>query len=211
VRAAGALLVVDCVTSLGGVRFELDEWGIDAAYSGTQKCLGGPSGLAPVSLGPRALEALDGRTRPPHSWYLDLALLEAYWGGAHGYHHTISSTLVYALREALRLVAEEGLEVRWARHRANAELLWDGLEAMGLELHVPRGLRVPSLTTVRVPAGVDEAMVRTRLREDYGIEIGAGLGPLKGKVWRIGLMGHGSQASNVLLLLAALVDVLKRP
>jgi alanine-glyoxylate transaminase/serine-glyoxylate transaminase/serine-pyruvate transaminase len=210
-RGAGALLVVDCVTSLGGVPFEADAWGVDAAYSGTQKCLGGPSGLSPVTLGPRAAEVLASRSRPAHSWYLDLELLERYWGGDHAYHHTISSTLVYALREALRLVAEEGLETRWARHRANAELLWDGLEAMGLQLHVPLEHRVPSLTTVRVPDGVDEAAVRTRLREEYGIEIGAGLGPLKGRVWRIGLMGHGSQKPNVLLLLAALVDILRRP
>jgi alanine-glyoxylate transaminase/serine-glyoxylate transaminase/serine-pyruvate transaminase len=164
-----------------------------------------------VTLRPRAAEVLASRSRPAHPWYLDLELLERYWGGDHAYHHTISSTLVYALREALRLVAEEGLETRWARHRANAELLWDGLEAMGLQLHVPLEHRVPSLTTVRVPDGVDEAAVRTRLREEYGIEIGAGLGPLKGRVWRIGLMGHGSQKPNVLLLLAALVDILRRP
>jgi alanine-glyoxylate transaminase/serine-glyoxylate transaminase/serine-pyruvate transaminase len=207
----GALLVMDCVTSLGGVPVEIDAWGVDAAYSASQKCLGCPSGMAPVTLGPRAVEAMAARSGPAHGWYLDLGLLERYWGEGHAYHHTISSTMVYALREGLRLVQEEGLEARFERHRAHAEMLWDGLEAMGLELHVAAERRIPSLTTVRVPEGVDEALVRGRLRDDYGIEIGAGLGPLKGKVWRIGLMGHGSQKANVMLLLAALVDLLRRP
>ena len=210
-RRHDALLVVDCVTSLGGVPLRVDEWGIDAAYSGSQKCLGCPPGLAPVTAGQRALAAMAARPRPTGAWYLDLDLLDRYWGGEHAYHHTISSTLVYALREGLRVVLEEGLEARWARHRANAEMLWDGLEAMGLTLHVEDpARRIPSLTTVRVPEGVDELVVRTRLREDYGIEIGAGLGPLKGRVWRIGLMGHGSQRANVLLLLAALVELVGR-
>jgi alanine-glyoxylate transaminase/serine-glyoxylate transaminase/serine-pyruvate transaminase len=209
-RRHGALLMADCVTSLGGVPLKVDEWGVDAAYSGSQKCLGGPPGLAPVTLGPRAVEAMAKRSRPPHSWYLDLGLLERYWGGDHAYHHTISSTLVYALRESLRLVAEEGLGARFARHQRNAELLWDGLEAMGLFPHVPEERRAAPLTTVRVPQGVDEARVRVRLRDDYGIEIGAGLGPLKGQVWRVGLMGHGSQRTNVMLLLTALVEILDR-
>ena len=207
----GALLLADCVTSLGGVPVEVDGWGVDAAYSGSQKCLGGPSGMSPVTLSPRAREAIASRTRPAHAWYLDLELLERYWNGDHAYHHTISSALVYALREGLRLVVEEGLEARFERHQRNAEMLWDGLEAMGLLLHVEAAHRIPSLTTVRVPEGVDEAHVRARLRDDYGIEIGAGLGPLKGKVWRIGLMGHGSLKPNVILLLAALVDLLRRP
>jgi alanine-glyoxylate transaminase/serine-glyoxylate transaminase/serine-pyruvate transaminase len=207
----GALLLVDCVTSLGGAAVGVDEREIDAAYSGSQKCLGGPPGLAPVTVGPRARAAMAARRRPAASWYLDLELLDRYWGGEHAYHHTISSSLVYALREALRVALEEGLEARYARHRASAEALWDGLEAMGLTLHVADPAhRVPSLTTVRVPDGVDEAAVRARLREGYGIEIGAGLGPLKGRVWRIGLMGHGSRRANVLLLLAALVEVLGR-
>jgi alanine-glyoxylate transaminase/serine-glyoxylate transaminase/serine-pyruvate transaminase len=207
-----ALLIVDCVTSLGGVPVLFDEWGADAAYSGSQKCLGCPSGLAPVTVSPRAREVMKARKRPAHAWYLDLGLLERYWGAERAYHHTISSPLVYALREGLRLVAEEGLEARWERHRTHAEMLWDGLEAMGLELHVKDpALRVPSLTTVCVPDGVDETLVRGRLRDEYGIEIGAGLGPLKGRVWRIGLMGHGSQKANVILLLAALVDLLRRP
>ena len=207
----GALLIADCVTSLGGVPVEIDGWGVDAAYSGSQKCLGGPSGMSPVTLSPRARDAIRARKRPAHAWYLDLDLLERYWCGDHAYHHTISSALVYALREGLRLVVEEGLEARFERHQRNAQLLWDGLEAMGLTLHVAPEHRIPSLTTVRVPEGVDEAQVRTRLREDYGIEIGAGLGPLKGKVFRIGLMGHGSQKANVTLLLAALADLLRRP
>jgi alanine-glyoxylate transaminase/serine-glyoxylate transaminase/serine-pyruvate transaminase len=207
----GALLIADCVTSLGGVAVEIDGWGVDAAYSGSQKCLGGPSGMSPVTLSPRARDAIRARKRPAHAWYLDLDLLERYWCGDHAYHHTISSALVYALREGLRLVIEEGLEARFERHRQNAKMLWDGLEAMGLTLHVAPEHRIPSLTTVRVPEGVDEAQVRTRLREEYGIEIGSGLGPLKGKVFRIGLMGHGSQKSNVTLLLAALVELLRRP
>jgi alanine-glyoxylate transaminase/serine-glyoxylate transaminase/serine-pyruvate transaminase len=209
-RRHGALLLADCVTSLGGLPVEVDGWGIDAAYSGTQKCLGGPAGLAPVTVGERALERTKGRARPANSWYLDLELLDRYWGGDHAYHHTISAPLVYALRESLRVVLEEGLEALFARHRANAERLWQGLEALGLELHVPAAWRIPSLTTVRVPEGVDEAAVRTRLREEHGIEIGAGLGPLKGRVWRVGLMGHGSQLANVELLLAALGAVLGR-
>jgi alanine-glyoxylate transaminase/serine-glyoxylate transaminase/serine-pyruvate transaminase len=208
----GALLIVDCVTSLGGVPVLLDEWGVDAAYSGSQKCLGCPPGMAPVTVSERGREVMKARTRPAHAWYLDLELLERYWGGDRTYHHTISSPLVYALREGLRLVAEEGLEACWERHRANAEMLWDGLEAMGLALHVADpARRIPSLTTVCVPEGVDEAMVRSALRDEYGIEIGAGLGPLRGKVWRIGLMGHGSQKANVILLLAALVDLLRKP
>ena len=209
-RRHDALLILDCVTSLGGVPVEIDAWGVDAAYSGTQKCLGGPAGMAPVTLGPRAVARMAARSRPAHSWYLDLELLDRYWGGDHAYHHTISAPLVYALRESLRLVIEEGLEARWARHRANAQRLWRGLEALSLELHVPAAWRIPSLTTVRVPDGVDEAVVRTRLRDEYGIEIGAGLGPLKGRVWRIGLMGYGSQVANLDLLLAALADILGR-
>ena len=210
--STGALLIADCVTSLGGVPVLVDQWGVDAAYSGSQKCLGCPSGMAPVVVSERGRKAMKARTRPAHAWYLDLDLLERYWGGDRAYHHTISSPLVYALREGLRLVADEGLEARWERHQANAEMLWDGLEAMGLTLHVADpARRIPSLTTVRVPEGIDEAAVRGRLRDEYGIEIGAGLGPLMGKVWRIGLMGHGSQKANVILLLAALVDLLRRP
>ena len=205
----GALLLVDCVTSLGGVEIKLDEWGIDAAYSGTQKCLGCPPGLSPVSLSDRAREAVRGRRSKPSSWYFDLELLYKYWGPEHAYHHTVSGTLVYALREGLRLVAEEGLEARFARHAANADHLCRGLAEMDLTPFVPADHRLPTLVTVRIPAGIDEAAVRTRLRQDYHIEIGAGLGPLKGQVWRVGLMGYSSQRENVTLLLGALGEILK--
>jgi len=204
----GALLLVDCVTSLGGVPLKVDEWGIDAAYSGTQKCLGCPPGLAPVTVSERARAAITARSAPPTSWYFDLALLAKYYGPERQYHHTVSGTLIYALREGLRLVAEEGLEARWARHAANAEYFCDGLAEMDLVPFVAPAQRLPSLITVRVPDGVDEAQVRTRLRTDYGIEIGAGLGPLKGRVWRVGLMGFSSRRENVTLLLAALREIL---
>jgi alanine-glyoxylate transaminase/serine-glyoxylate transaminase/serine-pyruvate transaminase len=204
----GALLLVDAVTSLGGVPLQLDAWEIDAAYSGTQKCLGCPPGLAPVSLSERARQAMRARATPPSSWYFDLELLAKYWGPERAYHHTVSGTLVYALREGLRLVAEEGLEARWARHAANATYLVEGLAELDLAPFVPPARRLPTLITVRVPAGTDEARVRARLRDEYGIEIGAGLGPLKGQVWRIGLMGHSSRRENVTLLLGALREIL---
>ncbi|MBM2847905.1 MAG: serine-pyruvate aminotransferase/archaeal aspartate aminotransferase [Anaerolineales bacterium] len=209
VHRHGALLIMDSVTSLGGVPVKLDEWGVDATYSGTQKCLGCPPGLAPVSVSERARDAIRNRKRKPDNWYFDLELLWKYWGPERVYHHTVSGTLVYALREGLRLVAEEGLEARWARHRANAEFLWEGLAELDLVPFVPPAHRLPTLTTVRVPDGVDEAKVRTRLRDEYGIEIGAGLGPLKGKVWRIGLMGYASRHENVTLLLGALREILR--
>jgi alanine-glyoxylate transaminase/serine-glyoxylate transaminase/serine-pyruvate transaminase len=205
----GALLIMDCVTSLGGVPVKLDEWGVDAGYSGAQKCLGCPPGLAPVSVSERAREVMRNRKQKPDVWYFDLELLSKYWGPERVYHHTLSATLVYALREGLRLVAEEGLEARWARHRANAEHLWEGLTELGLVPFVPPSHRLPTLTTVRVPEGVDEAKVRARLRDEYGIEIGAGLGPLKGQVWRIGLMGYASRRENVTLLLGALREILR--
>lgn len=209
VHRHGALLIVDCVTSLGGIPVKLDEWGVDAAYSGTQKCLGCPPGLAPVSVSERAHEVMRHRQHKPEAWYFDLDLLGKYWGPERIYHHTLSATLVYALREGLRLVAEEGLEARWARHRANAQYLWEGLAELDLVPFVPPSHRLPTLTTVRVPEGVDEAGVRVRLRDDYGIEIGAGLGPLKGQVWRVGLMGYASQRANVTLLLGALSEILR--
>ena len=211
VHRHGALLVLDTVTSLGGVPLKLDEWGVDATYSGTQKCLGCPPGLAPVSVSARARAAIRDRnaSRKPSAWYFDLELLAKYYGPERVYHHTVSGTLIYALREGARLVAEEGLEQRWARHRANAEYLWDGLKEMDLTPFVPLAQRLPTLTTVRVPEGVDEAKVRGRLRDEYGIEIGAGLGPLKGQVWRVGLMGYSSRKENVTLLLGALGEILK--
>jgi alanine-glyoxylate transaminase/serine-glyoxylate transaminase/serine-pyruvate transaminase len=205
----GALLLVDCVTSLGGVDIKLDEWGIDAAYSGTQKCLGCPPGLSPVSISDRAREVIRARRTKPVDWYFDLELLYKYWGPEHVYHHTVSCTLVYALREGLRLVAEEGLQARFARHTANADYFCRGLGELDLTPFVAPDHRLPTLITVRVPEGVDEAKVRTRLRQDYHIEIGAGLGPLKGQVWRVGLMGYSSQRENVTLLLGALGEILK--
>ncbi len=204
----GALLLVDCVTSLGGISVGMQRTGIDIAYSGTQKCLSAPPGLAPVALGPRAVEALKNRKSTVPNWYLDLTMVLKYWGPERTYHHTAPITMNYALREALRLVDEEGLEPRFARHRRNAELMWDGLAALDLTPHVALDHRLPSLTTVSVPDGVDEAAVRRRLLEEYGIEISGGLGALKGKVWRIGLMGYSSSEVNVVTLLGALERIL---
>jgi len=200
----GALLLVDAVTSLGGVELKVDQWDIDACYSGTQKCLSCPPGLSPITFGPRAEEVLLSRRTSVGSWYLDLSLIQRYWGKERTYHHTAPISMNYALREALRLVQEEGLEARFARHRLNQRALVAGLEAMGLELLVPEEYRLPSLTTVRIPAGVEEARVRPRLLKEFNIEIAGGLGDLKGQIWRIGLMGHSSRRENVFLLLSAL-------
>ena len=207
----GALLVLDTVTSLGGLPVEIDAWGVDVAYSGSQKCLSAPPGLAPLTVSPRARQALRSRGTPVANWYLDLTQLDKYWGQERTYHHTAPISMNYALREALRLVAEEGLQERFARHRENAELLWDGLEALDLSLLVPAQNRLPTLTTPRVPPGVDELAVRRRLLNDFNIEIAGGFGPLKGQIWRIGLMGFSSRGENVLLLLAALGEILSRP
>jgi len=205
----GALMLADCVTSLGGAPVLIDEWGIDAAYSGTQKCLSCPPGLSPVTFGPRAVDVVKARKTKVQSWYLDLSLLAQYWGEERVYHHTAPISMNYALREALRLVVEEGLEPRFARHRKNHEALAAGLTAMGLALAAEQGHRLPMLNAVTVPDGVDEARVRTRLLKDDGIEIGGGLGPMKGKVWRIGLMGESSRRAHVLTVLAALEDALR--
>ncbi len=208
-REAGALLLVDAVTSLGGVALEVDAWGIDACYSGTQKCLSCPPGLSPVTFSDRALDRVLGRRSKVASWYLDVTLLTKYWGASERvYHHTAPISMIYALREALRIVQEEGLEPRWARHIENHRALVAGLGAMGLSLVVPERERLPSLNAVSVPEGIDEVVVRRRLLEAFGIEIGAGLGVFKGKVWRIGLMGHGSSRANVLTFLDALEHVL---
>jgi alanine-glyoxylate transaminase/serine-glyoxylate transaminase/serine-pyruvate transaminase len=204
VHSAGALLLVDAVTSLGGVPVGVDGVGIDICYSGSQKCLACPPGLAPLTLSPAAVQKLENRRSPVTSFYLDLGLLRRYWGPERAYHHTAPISMVYALHEGLRIVAEEGLEARWERHHRNAGLLWQGLEAMGLELHVPAATRLPPLTTVRIPPGVDDLQVRRRLLDRYNIEISGGLGELKGKVWRIGLMGFSSRPELVELLLAAL-------
>lgn len=203
-REFNCLLLVDSVTSLGGVPLFLDDWGIDIAYSGSQKCLSCPPGLAPLTFGPRAVEKLHQRQGKVPNWYLDLSLVSKYWGSERTYHHTAPINMNYGLREALRLVAEEGLAARWARHQANAQLLWDGLAGLGLECHVAPEYRLPSLTTVRVPAGIDAKAVARTLLINYNIEIAGGLGQLAGRVWRIGLMGFNSRPENVLLLLAAL-------
>lgn len=197
-RRAGALTVVDAVTSLGAIPLKTGEWGIDVCYSCTQKGLGAPSGLAPISFSPRALAQLV----PSRSFYVDLALLQDYWI-RRKYHHTISAPLVYALAEALAVVEEEGLEARWARHRERHLAFAAGLESIGLSLLPPPDERLWTLNTVRVPDGVDEAAVRRQLLTDFNIEIGAGLGPLAGRIWRVGLMGSGSTLPNVLLFLAA--------
>lgn len=209
-QAYGCLLLLDTVTSLGGLPLFLDDWGVDVAYSGSQKCLSCPPGLAPLTLGPRAVARLQRRQTQVANWYLDMSLVSKYWGPDRTYHHTAPITMNYGLREALRLLVEEGLEARWARHQANAELLWEGLAAMGLECHVAREIRLPSLTTVRIPPGVDGKAVTRQLLDEYNIEIAGGLGQLAGKVWRIGLMGFNSRAENVTLLLSALARVLGR-
>lgn len=200
----GALLVADCVTTLGGMRLEVDAWGIDGAYSGTQKCLAAPCGLSPVTLSARALEAIARRKTPVASWYFDLALVKSYWSQDRAYHHTAPIQNVYSLHEALRLLLEEGLEARWERHALHARALWAGLTALGLALLVPERERLFPLTAVCVPDGIDEAKVRRFLLERYSLEIGGGLGVLKGKIWRIGLMGAGSKRANVELVLGAL-------
>lgn len=210
-REVGALLLMDCVTSLGGgAPVRVDDWGVDIAYSGSQKCLSCPPGLAPVTFGERALAALDARQTPVQSFYLDLSLLRRYWGPERLYHHTAPTNMFYALREALRLVDEEGLERRIERHRRHAEALWAGLEAMGMRLFVPREVRLPSLTTVWIPEGVEDLPIRQALLNEANLEIGGGLGDVKGKIWRIGLMGETSTPANVLNLLSWLERLLRR-
>ena len=199
----GALLIVDAVTSLGGHPVGIDRNGIDICYSGTQKCLGAPPGLSPITFNERALDRIRSRKSKVQSWYLDITMVERYWGDDRTYHHTAPISMNYALREALRLVYEEGLEPRWRRHELNHRALVAGVEAMGLSMAVAADNRLWSLNAVSVPEGVDDARVRSRLL-DENIEIGGGLGPLKGKIWRIGLMGSGSTRENVLLVLDAL-------
>jgi alanine-glyoxylate transaminase/serine-glyoxylate transaminase/serine-pyruvate transaminase len=199
-----ALLLLDTVTSLGCVPVALDDWGVDAAFSCSQKGLGCPPGLSPVSLSPRAAEAVARRKAKPQSWYLDLSLVQKYWGDDRAYHHTAPISMLYALHEGLRIVLEEGLEARWGRHRKNHLALKAGLEALGLTYTAAAGHQLPQLNAVRIPAGVDDLAVRKQLLAEYGIEVGSGLGEFKGKVWRVGLMGHASRPGNVLLFLAAL-------
>lgn len=204
----GALLVLDTVASLGGVPVEVDGWDVDICYSGSQKCLSAPPGLAPITFSPRAIEVYSKRQSPVANWYLDLSGIWRYWGNTPAYHHTGPANMIFALREALRLVVEEGLENRINRHRENAEMLWAGLEALGLPPRVPLDYRMPSLTTPQLPEGLNEAAIRKQLLEDYNLEIAGGFGPLAGKIWRIGLMGFSSRRENVALLLSLLEKLL---
>ena len=200
-RAHDCLLLLDTVTSLGGVPLKLDEAKVDLAYSCSQKGLSCPPGLGPFTMGPRAEEKLDRRKGKVPNWYLDMSGLKSYWGSQRTYHHTAPVNMNYGLREALRLLCEEGLENSWARHRRNSEQLWAGLESMGLELHVPLSHRLPTLTTVKIPDGVDGKAFATHLLNKHGVEIGNGLGDLAGRVWRVGLMGTNSKPENVERLL----------
>lgn len=208
IRDSGAMLILDTVTALGGIPVEIDKWQIDAVYSGTQKCLSCPPGLAPVSFSDRAVEKILKRREKVRSWYLDVSLIANYWGGDRVYHHTAPINMTYGLHEALRLILEEGLEASFARHRRNHEALKAGLAAIGIEYATQAGHALPQLNAVRIPAGVDDAAIRKALLERFNIEIGAGLGAFKGKVWRIGLMGYTSRQNNVLVLLAALEQLL---
>ncbi len=208
-REYGALLLLDTVTSIGGVPVFLDRWHVDMAYAGSQKCISCPPGIAPLTFGERAMEKLLSRKSPVPNWYLDMTMVGKYWGKERTYHHTAPINMNYALREALRLIAEEGLENRWARHRDNAELLWEGLDKLGIGCHVPREHRLPSLTTALVPDGIDGKEVSGFLLRNYNLEIAAGLGQLAGKVWRIGLMGFNSRRENVLFIVAALQKALE--
>jgi alanine-glyoxylate transaminase / serine-glyoxylate transaminase / serine-pyruvate transaminase len=204
----GALFVMDAVTSLGCVPVEIDSWGVDACYSCTQKGIGAPTGLSPVTFGERALAVVRGRKNKCRSWYFDVAMIERYWGADRVYHHTAPITMNYALYEALRIIDEEGLEARFARHRENSDALKAGIKSMGLQLAAQEGYRLPQLTAVRIPDGIDDAKTRSELLRMFNTEIGAGLGPFKGKVWRIGLMGESSRRENVMLILNALETIL---
>jgi alanine-glyoxylate transaminase / serine-glyoxylate transaminase / serine-pyruvate transaminase len=204
------LVIADTVTSLGGSELRVDDWGLDAVYSGSQKCLSCTPGLSPVTFGERALEVIRNRRHKVQSWFLDLNLVLGYWGGEgkRSYHHTAPINALYGLHEALVILREEGIEQSWARHGKNHQALRAGIEAMGLSFVVKEGERLPQLNTVTIPEGVDDALVRGRLLEEYSLEIGAGLGALAGKVWRIGLMGFASNRKNVLFCLGALDAVL---
>ena len=204
----GALLLADTVTSLAGCEVDVDGWGIDACYSGTQKCLSCPPGLSPVTFSDAALEALNSRSQKVSSWYLDLSMIQKYWGGERAYHHTAPISMIYAIREALRIIMEEGLEARFERHRLNHLALAEGLKMLEIDFVVEEPYRLPMLNAVRIPEDVNDVNVRKHLLGNYGIELGGGLGSLKGKVWRIGLMGHSSTKQNVILFLAALESAL---
>jgi len=207
---AGALMVLDTVTSLGGCPVRIDDWQIDAVYSGTQKCLSCPPGLSPVSLSPRAMEVATHRKQKVQSWYLDVNLLASYWGQERVYHHTAPISMNYGLHETLRLVLMEGLENRWKRHQESYDLLKKGLVELGLSIGSQEGHQLWQLNAVTVPEGVDEAGVRKALLNEFGIEVGAGLGPMKGKIWRVGLMGETSKRENVERFLSALKKLVKK-
>jgi alanine-glyoxylate transaminase/serine-glyoxylate transaminase/serine-pyruvate transaminase len=210
-REAGMLSIVDTVTSLAGIELSVDEWGADAVYSGTQKCLSCVPGLSPVTFSPRAVERIQNRQHKVQSWFLDMNLVMGYWGGEgkRAYHHTAPINALYALHESLCIVEEEGLEAAWARHDLHHRALVAGLETMGLTMRVAPEYRLPQLNAVNIPEGVDDAALRNTLLQDYSLEIGAGLGSLAGKVWRIGLMGHAANQKNVLLCLHALESALR--
>lgn len=209
VHDSGALFLVDAVTSLGGTEVKVDEWGIDAIYSGSQKCISAPPGLSPVSFSPKALKVMDLRKTKVQSWYLDMSMIRNYWAGAkRAYHHTGPISMIYSIHEALRIVLEEGLEKRFERHYNNHVLLRDGLEAMGFEFLVEPKYRLPMLNAIKIPAGYDDALVRSRLLNEYNIEIGAGLGEFVGKVWRIGLMGESSSRNHINMVLSALKQIM---
>jgi alanine-glyoxylate transaminase/serine-glyoxylate transaminase/serine-pyruvate transaminase len=207
---AGCLVIADCVTSLGGIPVEVDAWGLDAVYSGSQKCLSCTPGLSPISFGPRAVETIQNRGTPIQSWFMDMNLVMGYWGTSarRSYHHTAPVNALYGLHEALVMLRDEGLENAWERHRRHHLALRAGLEALGLSFVVPEPERLPQLNSVTVPVGVDDDAVRRRLLDEYNLEIGAGLGELSGKVWRIGLMGHACNLTNVLRCIAALESIL---
>ena len=209
-REFDCLLIADTVTSLGGVPIFLDEWQVDLAYSCSQKGLSCPPGISPFTMGPRAVEKLQRRRSKVANWYLDASLLRKYWGSDRTYHHTAPINLTYALREALRLLSEEGLTARWQRHQTTAEALWEGLASLGLVCHVEQPYRLPTLTTVKVPEGIDAKAVRRILLNEHNIEIGGGLGELAGQVWRIGLMGANSAPDRVETLLTALDKALHK-
>lgn len=204
----GAVLVLDCVTSLGGCPVSVDEWGVDIAYSAGQKSLSAPPGLSPITVSSRARQVIENRRDPAPVFYFDLLALAAYWGEQPGYHHTAPISTMYGLREALRLAHEEGLDARYERHRRNAAALWQGLAELGIEFLIPEERRIPQLTTPCIPEGVDGGQIRSKLLEQFNLEIAGGFGPLAGEIWRIGLMGHSSRPENVAVLLQAMRSLL---
>ena len=212
VRNSGRLSIVDCVTSLVGCEVAVDAWGADVVYSGTQKCLSCAPGLSPLTMNQRAIERIKSRSVPISSWFLDLNLVMGYWGEgqSRSYHHTAPVNALYGLHESLLIACEEGLEQSWARHRKNHLALCAGLEALGLEFIVPENERLPQLNAIGIPAGVNEALVRQQLLQQFNLEIGAGIGALAGKIWRVGLMGYASRAENMLLCISALEAILSQ-